>query len=95
MTDRYRYLRPEALECLQKGTLYTECERQPTRFAYGEAILEVGAQIPEVVVLNADGSESDDEVDLGRADSLVVVQALRDEHDLALACGTPSATEAG
>ena len=56
MTHPYRYLRPQALECLKKGTLFTECERQPTRMAYGEAILEVGAQVPEVVVLNADVS---------------------------------------
>jgi transketolase len=54
--SRYRYLRPEAHECLTKGTLFTECERQPTRFAYADAILEVGEQMPEVVVLNADVS---------------------------------------
>ena len=46
MSNPYRFLRPKALECLKKGTLFTECERQPTRLAYGEAMLEVGAQIP-------------------------------------------------
>jgi transketolase len=56
MTSKYRYLRPETLKCLKQGTLFTECERQPTRFAYGDAILEVGAQMPQVVVLNADVS---------------------------------------
>jgi transketolase len=56
MSNPYRYLRPQALECLQKGTLFTECERQPTRLAYGDAILEVGALMPEVVVCNADVS---------------------------------------
>jgi transketolase len=54
--NRYRYLRPQALEYLAKGTLFTECERQPTRFAYADAILQVGEQMPEVVVLNADVS---------------------------------------
>ena len=54
--NRYRYLRPEALQCLQAGALLTQCERQPTRFAYADAILQVGEQMPEVVVLNADVS---------------------------------------
>jgi transketolase len=59
MTSRetpYRYLRQQALECLIEGTLFTTCERQPTRFAYADAILQVGEQMPEVVVLNADVS---------------------------------------
>lgn len=54
--ERYPYVRPEAIHCLEEGTLFTQAERQATRLAYGEAILEVGEQIPEVVVLNADVS---------------------------------------
>jgi transketolase len=56
MTHPYRYLRPQAIECLKKGTLFTECERQPTRLAYGEAMLEIAVQIPEVVLCTADVS---------------------------------------
>jgi transketolase len=56
MTNPYRYLRAQALECLKNGTLFTECERQPTRLAYGEAMLEIGALIPEVVLCTADVS---------------------------------------
>ena len=56
MTGPYRYLRAQALECLKNGTLFTQCERQPTRLAYGEAMLEVGALIPEVVLCTADVS---------------------------------------
>ena len=35
MTSPYRYMRPQALECLANGTLFTQCNRQPTRLAYG------------------------------------------------------------
>jgi transketolase len=54
--DRYRYLRPQAIRLLEQGTLLTGGERQPTRLAYGQAIVEVGEQVPQVVVLNADVS---------------------------------------
>jgi transketolase len=56
MTGPYRHLRPLALECLKNGTLFTECARQPTRLAYGEALLELAALMPEVVLCTADVS---------------------------------------
>jgi transketolase len=49
-------MRPDAIQRLKASTLLTEGDRQPTRFAYADAILEVGEQVPEVVVLNADVS---------------------------------------
>lgn len=55
---RYQYLRPEVLGWLADGSLYANAEREATRFAYARAILAVGAERPEVVVLNADVSKA-------------------------------------
>ena len=54
--DRYRYLRREVLPLIVDGTLCTQAEQQATRYAYAEAIIEVGQAMREVVVLNADVS---------------------------------------
>jgi transketolase len=56
--NRYHYLRPEVLPWLRDGTLFEKATRQATRFAYAEAILEVGREMPEVVVLDADVSKA-------------------------------------
>jgi transketolase len=56
--SRYHHLRPEVLPWLQDGTLFENATCQATRFAYAEAILEVGREIPEVVVLDADVSKA-------------------------------------
>ncbi len=55
---RYRYLRPEAISHLKAGTLLDSEEAQATRYAYAEAIVELGACNPDVVVLDADVSKS-------------------------------------
>jgi transketolase len=52
--ERYCHLRAEVIPLLRDGTLFARAAQQPTRLAYGEAILEVGRVMPDVVVLNAD-----------------------------------------
>jgi transketolase len=56
----YHYLRPEIIERLGAGDIFTDpdVEKQATRFAYAEAILEVAEINPDVVVLNADVAKS-------------------------------------
>jgi transketolase len=54
----YRYVRPDILAILTSDDLFTKAERQPTRYSYAEAILELGAKNPDVVVLDADVSKS-------------------------------------
>jgi transketolase len=54
----YRYVRPDILSILTSDDLFTKAERQPTRYSYAEAILELGAKNPDVVVLDADVSKS-------------------------------------
>jgi transketolase len=56
--ERYRYLRPEARSRLEAGTLLDSEEAEATRYAYAEAIVELGARNPDVVVLDADVSKS-------------------------------------
>jgi transketolase len=57
-TSPYHYIRPEIIPLLASGELFTAGERQPTRFAYAEAIVELGDRNPNVVVLDADVSKS-------------------------------------
>ena len=58
-SSRYRYLRPRCSQSCWPMTLFLRPRSaRPTRFAYAEAILEVGERNPEVVVLNADVSMS-------------------------------------
>jgi transketolase len=54
----YHHVRPEVIPLLASGELFTAGERQATRYAYAEAILELGERNPDVVVLNADVSKS-------------------------------------
>jgi len=54
----YRYVRPEALSLLASGEIFTRGDRAPTRTAFARAILDIGEQIPQVVVLDADVSKS-------------------------------------
>jgi transketolase len=54
--DRYRHLRPEVPALLQAGTLFRDGAKRSTRFAYADAMLELGEQIQNVVMLNADVS---------------------------------------
>ena len=54
----YHHLRPEILPLLEAGTLHTHGQGQATRYAYADAILELGRQNPDVVVLDADVAKS-------------------------------------
>jgi transketolase len=54
----YHYVRPEVISLLTSDELFTSANQQPTRYAYAEAILELGEKNPDVVVLDADVSKS-------------------------------------
>ena len=56
--SQYHYLRPEIVERLSLDDPFAGVEKQATRYAYAEAILEVGEQRDDVVVLDADVSKS-------------------------------------
>jgi transketolase len=55
---RYHYLRPETISRLEAGALLESGDAEATRYAYAEAIVELGARNPNVVVLDADVSKS-------------------------------------
>jgi transketolase len=54
----YHYVRPEIVSVLTSEELFTNAQQQPTRYAYAEAILELGETNPDIVVLDADVSKS-------------------------------------
>jgi len=54
----YRYVRPEIISVLNSDKLFSGSDQQPTRYAYADAILELGEKNPDVVVLDADVSKS-------------------------------------
>jgi transketolase len=54
----YHYIRPDVIPLLEAGTLLTEGQGQATRYAYAEAIVELGHRNPDVVVLDADVAKS-------------------------------------
>jgi len=54
----YHHIRSDVIAMLEAGTLLTEGRGQATRYAYADAILELGARNPDVVVLDADVSKS-------------------------------------
>lgn len=54
----YHFLRPDVVERLTWQNPYDGLKQQATRYAYAEAILEVGDQMSEVVVLDADVAKS-------------------------------------
>jgi transketolase len=64
MSDRYAYLLPEIIVLLHSPAVcaaddpYESVNKQATRFAYSEAMLELGDANPKVVVLDADVSKS-------------------------------------
>jgi transketolase len=56
----YHHILPEVIPLIESGELFTSkaVRSQATRFAYAEALLELGESNPRVVVLNADVSKS-------------------------------------
>ncbi len=57
-TTPYHHVRPEIIPLLASDELFATVERQATRYAYAEAIIELGRRNPAVVVLDADVSKS-------------------------------------
>lgn len=56
--NHYHHVRPEFIERMTEANPFEGIEQQATRYAYAEAIIEVGEQNPNVVVLDADVSKS-------------------------------------
>jgi len=56
--NNYHHLRPEIVSLLASDALFAKAEKQPTRYSYAEALLELGEKNPKVVVLDADVSKS-------------------------------------
>ena len=54
----YHFVRSEILSLLGSEDLFSKANRQPTRYAYAQAILELAETNPDVVVLDADVSKS-------------------------------------
>jgi transketolase len=54
----YHHVRPEIQERLALDDPFADTEKKATRYSYAEAILEIGEQNPDVVVLDADVSKS-------------------------------------
>ena len=54
--SRYHHIRSDVIPLLATGKLFTEAESQATRYAYAEAIVELGERNSDVVVLDADVS---------------------------------------
>lgn len=54
----YQYVRPEIIPLLMSDRFFKSIEKQPTRHSYAEAILELGEGNPDIVVLDADVSNS-------------------------------------
>ena len=54
--SKYHHIRPDMVPLLASGKLFTDAESQATRYAYAEAIVELGERNPDVVVLDADVS---------------------------------------
>jgi transketolase len=54
----YRHIRPEIVALLNSEDLFSKAKQQPTRYAYAEAMLELGERNADVVVLDADVSKS-------------------------------------
>jgi transketolase len=54
----YHYVRPEVIPLLNDGKLFSEGEKAPTRAAFAQTVIELGAANPDIVVLDADVSKS-------------------------------------
>ena len=57
-SSAYKYVLQEVVDSLLKGDAYRRLEKLATRYAYAEAIIEVGEKNPDVVVLDADVANS-------------------------------------
>jgi len=59
-TSIYHHIRPEIIPLLASGSdaPFASVEAQATRYAYAEAVIELGERNPDVVVLDADVSTS-------------------------------------
>jgi transketolase len=53
----YRYILPEVQALLSSKDLFVKAKGEPTRLTYGEALLALGSQNPNVVSLDADVSK--------------------------------------
>jgi len=53
----YRYILPEVQTLLSSKDLFVKAKGEPTRLTYGEALLALGSQNPNVVSLDADVSK--------------------------------------
>ena len=58
ISSPYRHVRPDAVALLRSKNPFPGAAQQPTRYAYAEAVLELGERNPDVVVLDADVSKS-------------------------------------
>jgi transketolase len=54
----YRHIRPDVIPLLADGTIFSKGKLQATRYAYAEAVVEVGHRLPHAVLLNADVAKS-------------------------------------
>ena len=54
----YKYIRPDIVAQLASDDFFAVAESQPTRAAFAKTVLELGAENPKVVVLDADVSKS-------------------------------------
>lgn len=57
-TSLYHYVLPEIVTALASDDPFSNAEKQATRYAYAEAVIELGERNPDVVVLDADVSKS-------------------------------------
>lgn len=57
-TSPYHHVRAEIIASLSSDNFFTSTKLQATRYAYAEAIIELGEKNPNVVVLDADVSKS-------------------------------------
>ena len=59
-TSVYHHIRPEVVAALTSNPddPFADVEKQATRYAYAEAVIELGERNPDVVVLDADVAKS-------------------------------------
>jgi len=55
--SNYRYILPEIQGLISSKDLFVKAKSEPTRLTYGEALLALGSQNPDVVSLDADVSK--------------------------------------
>ena len=74
-SSAYKYVLQEVVDSLLKEDAYGSLEKLATRYAYAEAIIEVGEKNPTVVVLDADVANSMKTTEFG-SDSRIVSSTL-------------------